>query len=109
ILNKQLVEQVAHPYPDSGIVLGQGWNVFLNRKVPTYALRAVCNPFARYGRMLRIYRLIYHVFLESLSGSAGGSYDPFSCIGSYMRYKTCSSYDASVVMNVVVDTGGELL
>lgn len=110
ILNKQLVEQVARPYPAFGVVLAQGWNSFLSRQSANICIEGNVEPLPGTQQNASISTVIdSSSYFESLSESAGASYGPFSGSGSYSRDKTFSTYDANVVMNVVVDTGGKFL
>lgn len=107
ILNQQLVNQIARPFPDFGVVLGQGWNSFLNRQSANICIEGATETLL--GTQLNSAvssvedRASYY---EAISASAGASYGPFSGSGGYSKEKNFSSYDANVVMNVVVDTGG---
>lgn len=105
ILNRQLVEQIARPFPQFGVLLGQGWNSFLNRQSANICIEGDIEELP--GTELNSSfsgvedRASY---LNAISGSAGGSYGPFSGSGSYSKERKFSSYDANVVLNVVVDS-----
>lgn len=107
ILNQQLVNQIARPFPDFGVVIGQGWNSFLNRQSANICIEGATETLL--GTQLNSSvssvedRASYY---EAISASAGASYGPFSGSGGYSKENNFSSYDANVVMNVVVDTGG---
>lgn len=107
ILNQQLVNQIARPFPDFGVVIGQGWNSFLNRQSANICIEGATETLL--GTQLNSSvssvedRASYY---EAISASAGASYGPFSGSGGYSKENNFSSYDANIVMNVVVDTGG---
>ncbi|WP_193138654.1 hypothetical protein [Klebsiella aerogenes] len=107
ILNQQLVNQIARPFPDFGVVIGQGWNSFLNRQSANICIEGATESLL--GTQLNSSvssvedRASYY---EALSASAGASYGPFSGSGGYSKENNFSTYDANVVINVVVDTGG---
>jgi len=110
ILNRQLVEQTARAYPPSGVELGQGWNSFLNRPSANICIEGTVEklPGTNLSASLSTVEDRSSYF-DSISASVGGSYGPFSGSGSYLKERQFSNYDANVVMNAVVDTGGRFI
>lgn len=110
ILNKQLVERIAREYPPSGADIGQGWNSFLNRPSANICIDGAVERLAGTSLNASLSAVANSAdYFDSISGSAGGSYGPFSGSGSYLNEKKFSSYDANVVMNAVVDMGGRFI
>jgi len=110
ILNRQLVEQTARNYPDSGLQIGQGWNSFLNRTSANVCIEGTVAPMK--GTQINAsMKSVENTasYLKAISGSAGGSYGAFSGSGSYSKQHSFSQYDVNVVMSAVVDTGGEFV
>ena len=107
ILNQQLVNQIARPFPDFGVVIGQGWNSFLNRQSANICIEGATETLLGTQLNSSVSSVEDRAsYFEAISASAGASYGPFSGSGSYSKENNFSSYDANVVMNVVVDTGG---
>lgn len=110
ILNRQLYETIAREYPPSGVQIGQGWNSFLNRPSANICIEGEIAIMPGKQISSRVSVAEDHAsYLEAVSGSAGGSYGPFSGSASYSRTHNFSEYDANVVMTATVDTGGEFV
>lgn len=110
ILNRQLVEQIARVYPVAGVDIGQGWNSFLSRSSANICIEGDIERLPGTSLTASISAVENSAtYFDSISGSAGGSYGPFSGSGSYLNEKRFSSYDANVVMNAVVDMGGRFI
>lgn len=107
ILNKQLVNQIARPFPDFGVVIGQGWNSFLNRQSANTCIEGATETLLGTQLNSSVTSVQDQAsYYEAISANVGASYGPFSGSGGYSKEKNFSYYDANVVMNVVVDTGG---
>jgi hypothetical protein len=102
------------PYPQDGVLLGQGWDIYLNRKTTSICVTGTPNPIGGSSTEFKLKRIydreqLFHSMEISASGKYSGGSFSASASASFSKTTTIDDSVLNILARIKADKGGTFL